>query len=68
MQREPITIERIDAEVNGKVIMPKEKERVRHVVLAEEGNPKVPVFTGYRNVLNNDYNYETPKVRTLKKF
>ncbi len=68
MQREPITIERIDAEVNGKVIMPKEKERVRHVVLAEEGNPKVPVFTGYRNVKNNDYNYEAPKVRTLKKF
>ncbi len=67
MQREPITIERIDAEVNGKVIMPKEKERVRHVVLAEEGNPKVPVFTGYRNV-KKDYNYEVPKVRTLKKF
>ena len=50
--KDPITIERIDAEVNGKFKIPTKEKRARHIVLAEEGNPKVPVFTGYRNVRN----------------
>ena len=50
--KEPINIERIDAEVNGKCKMPIKEERARHIGLAEEGNPKVPVFTDYKNVRN----------------
>ena len=50
MQRKPITIDRIDAETNGKVILPLEPEKVRSIKMIEEGIPAVPVFTGYRNV------------------
>lgn len=49
MQRKPITIDRIDAETNGKVILPREHERVRSIKMIEEGIPAVPVFRGYRN-------------------
>ena len=50
MQRKPITIDRIDAETYGKVILPREPEQVRSIKMTEEGIPAVPVFTGYRNV------------------
>ncbi len=50
MQRKPITIDRIDAETNGKVILPQEPEQVRSIKMTEEGIPAVPVFREYRNV------------------
>ena len=50
MQRKPIIIDRIDAETNGKVILPREPKRVRSIKMIEEGIPTVPVFRGYRNV------------------
>lgn len=52
MQKKPITIERIDAEVNGKVILPEESERKGSIKMIEEGNPAVPVCTYYGNVAN----------------
>ena len=62
--------------VVGNVKIPPKPERVRHIVLAEEGNPQVPVFTGYRNVkyrfkgVNNDVDTflkKYPETRSISK-
>ena len=52
MQRKPITIERIDAEVNGELSLFKKPEQERSIKMIEEGIPRVPVCTYYRNVGN----------------
>lgn len=52
MQKKPITIERVDAEVNGKLSLSQKPDYERSIKMIEEGNPKVPVCTYYRNVGN----------------